>query len=82
MIEEVVVLQEQLTTAKSSIEEKDQKMKEMEEEVSNVSNLRAKVDLLEKEKRSLENKIVDLRVQVASTEITNNDSGRLQFSVL
>lgn len=82
MIEEVVVLQEQLTTAKSSIEERDQKMKEMEEEVSNVSNLRAKVDLLEKEKRSLENKIVDLRVQVASTEITNNDSGRLQFSVL
>lgn len=81
MIEEVVVLQEQLTTAKSSIEERDQRMKEMEEEVSNVSNLRAKVDLLEKEKRSLENKIVDLRVQVASTEITNNDSGRLLISV-
>lgn len=81
MIEEVVVLQEQLTTAKSGIEERDQRMKEMEEEVSNVSNLRAKVDLLEKEKRSLENKIVDLRVQVASTEITNNDSGRLLLSV-
>lgn len=78
-MEEVVSLQDQLSALKTEMKDvlSSAKLAEAEAEATNL--LRAKVNLLETEKRSLENKIVDLRIQVASTEINTNDSGKVTF---
>lgn len=77
LVEEVVSQQDKLSTLRSELVELTKKSKEAEEEAEATGVLRAKVNLLETEKRRLESKIVDLRVQVASTEISNNDSGNV-----
>lgn len=78
-MEEVVSLQDQLSVTKTELSDAVKNAKLAETEAEATSILRAKVNLLETEKRSLENKIVDLRVQVASTEISTNDSGKVIF---
>lgn len=68
-------LQEQVSTLKAEMTLANNRAAEAEAEAEKVGLLRAKVDLLETEKRRLESKVVDLRVEVASTEISNSDSG-------
>ncbi|XP_045608788.1 CAP-Gly domain-containing linker protein 1 isoform X4 [Procambarus clarkii] len=74
LVEEVVSLQDQLSVLKTEMVETTRKMEEANAAAEAAGILRAKINLLETEKRRLESKIVDLRVQVASTEISNNDS--------
>lgn len=69
-------MQEQVSALKAETTQANKRAVEAEAEAEKVGLLRAKVDLLETEKRRLESKIVDLRVEVASTEISNNDSGK------
>lgn len=75
-------LQEQVSALKTEVATAGKKVAEAEAEMEKVGLLRAKVDLLETEKRRLESKIVDLRVEVASTEISHNDSGNVHLSIL
>lgn len=78
LVEEVVNLQDQVSALKTEMVDVNKMAAEAEAEAEKVGILRAKVDLLETEKRRLESKIVDLRVEVASTEISHNDSGKPQ----
>lgn len=71
-----MALQEQVSALKAETTLANKRATEAEAESEKVGLLRAKVDLLETEKRRLESKIVDLRVEVASTEISHNDSGK------
>lgn len=82
LVEEVVSLQDQLSVLKTEMVETTRKMEEANAAAEAAGILRAKINLLETEKRRLESKIVDLRVQVASTEISNNDSGTVHTRVL
>ncbi|XP_066973407.1 CAP-Gly domain-containing linker protein 1-like isoform X3 [Macrobrachium rosenbergii] len=74
LIEDVVSLQDQLSASKSEVAENAKKQEYLEGEATAANNLRSKVNTLETEKRNLEKKIVDLQVQVASKDITNNDT--------
>lgn len=75
LVEEVVSLQDKLSAIKVDLAETNQRAKSAQEEADSSNILRAKVNLLETEKRRMESKIVDLQVERASTEITNTDSG-------
>ncbi|XP_064090073.1 CAP-Gly domain-containing linker protein 1-like isoform X5 [Macrobrachium nipponense] len=74
LIEDVVSLQDQLSASKSEVAENAKKQEYLEGEATAANNLRSKVNTLETEKRNLEKKIVDLQVQVASKDISNNDT--------
>ncbi|KAK7075320.1 hypothetical protein SK128_012421 [Halocaridina rubra] len=74
LIEDVVSLQDQLSALKSETAETAIRTKELETEAASCNSLRSKVSTLEMEKRNLEKKIVDLQVQVASKDISNNDA--------
>ena len=75
-------LQEQVGTLKTEMLDASKRATEAEAGAEKVGILRAKVDLLETEKRRMESKIVDLRVEVASTEISNSDSGKVLLCLL